>query len=410
MTVSKMFAVAEKKEINTEERSVVAWASRPVMDRDKEVIAHDAWDLANFNKNPVLLVSHDYSRPPVGKVLWTKMTPEGLKFKAQFAKTQTGEELWQLYSEGVMQAFSVGFIAKKSVEVPYEERAADEPWRTFVDVELLEISCVSVPSCPEAVVIMNSKGLIKTKDVSDAILEVLRVKAEVEKEEQPDGEQEKDAEEAQETKEGPDDAGSVEEEKEVIDPEVKEDDPLEVKGEEPEEEKSDELKCTGCGLPLPITMESVDLEADDVECDGCGRRRKPKKDPDPEVVTDTVVEEITTAKLMESLIVVAKAGRALSEKNRNKLQQAISILTDLMGDDVDEDDGKSVEPTEPVEPVFDISDLVQSKIVPQEELSVGKDEFANMFKDALGELLEEHKSNLDRFVSNSINKAKGRMF
>lgn len=168
MEVNKKFEVLEKKEINTEERSVVAWGNRPVLDRDQELVAADAkWELANFRKNPVLMLSHNYSHPPVGRILWAKATPDGLRFKAQFAKTQAGEELWTLYRDGIMSAFSIGFIPLKWEEP--EEIKSGGPRRIFKQLELLEISCVSVPSCPAALVELQSAGQIKTKGISDVI-------------------------------------------------------------------------------------------------------------------------------------------------------------------------------------------------------------------------------------------------
>lgn len=168
---NKMFEVVEKKEINDEERSIVAWGSRPVLDRDMEKIAADAkWELDNFKKNPVLCISHDYSKLPVGKVLWTKVTSEGLRFKAQFAKTPTGEELWTLYKDGIMNAFSIGFLPLKYTEPDMVK--SGEPRRIYEHLELLEISCVSIPSCPAAIMEMYNDGKIKTKDFSDVLAKI----------------------------------------------------------------------------------------------------------------------------------------------------------------------------------------------------------------------------------------------
>jgi hypothetical protein len=110
----KMFAQAtiEKGTFDDAERSFVAWASKPVLDRDGEIIAHDAWNVANFEKNPVLMWAHDYSRPSVGTVMWLKQQKNGLKFAPKFAPTEMGEELYMLYRDGFLNTFSVGFIPK----------------------------------------------------------------------------------------------------------------------------------------------------------------------------------------------------------------------------------------------------------------------------------------------------------
>jgi HK97 family phage prohead protease len=165
--MNKLLTIAQKKEYVESDRAVVAWASKPVIDRSNEIIDAKAWDLGDFLKNRVLMLSHDYSKLPVGKVLWIKATPDGLKFKAQFADTTTGREVEQLYKEDVMNAFSVGFIP-----IEHKEEVFNEPDGStkniirYTKCKLLEISCVSIPCCPDALV----DNSIKSKDLSEAVL------------------------------------------------------------------------------------------------------------------------------------------------------------------------------------------------------------------------------------------------
>jgi HK97 family phage prohead protease len=177
----------EEKEFDDSERSIVAWASKPVIDRDMELILGSAWNLDAFLKNPVLMLSHDYRTPPIGRVLWTKATDEGLKFKAKFAKSQVGEEIYSLYKEGIMKAFSVGFVPKQSVENQEDMRGllkdfnGQMPRRVYTEVELLEISCVSIPSCPDALVELVKSGKILTKCLVDIVNEKISSEDFVEK-------------------------------------------------------------------------------------------------------------------------------------------------------------------------------------------------------------------------------------
>ena len=80
------YILAEKSEIvdTDSEKSVVGWGSKPQPDRDGELIEASAWDLDNYRKNPVLCLSHDLTKPPIGKILWVKADPNGLKFKKIF--------------------------------------------------------------------------------------------------------------------------------------------------------------------------------------------------------------------------------------------------------------------------------------------------------------------------------------
>jgi hypothetical protein len=50
--MDKMFCQAINKQIVNEERTIVSYASRPVLHRDRKIINHDAWDLNAFRKNP----------------------------------------------------------------------------------------------------------------------------------------------------------------------------------------------------------------------------------------------------------------------------------------------------------------------------------------------------------------------
>ena len=168
-TTEKRFVSTENKEFNDKELSFVAYASKEVIDRDGELIKSNAWELDDYRKNPVVLLSHDYSQLPVGKSLWEKMGPDGLKFKPKFANTDTGREVYQLYKEGILNAFSVGFIPMEWDEGDGESKAH----RVYTKAKLLEVSCVAVPSCPDALVErMVSKG-IKTKELDKALHEII---------------------------------------------------------------------------------------------------------------------------------------------------------------------------------------------------------------------------------------------
>lgn len=111
------------------------------VDRDGEVILVNGWDFTNFQKNPVLLISHDWRSLPVGAV--TEIVPDynakKIIMRGVFANTPAGQELRKLYDDGIMRTVSVGFIAK--------ERNGN----TISKAELLELSFVSVPSNPDAI-------------------------------------------------------------------------------------------------------------------------------------------------------------------------------------------------------------------------------------------------------------------
>lgn len=176
-------AFMRKKGVDVDARTVTAVANRPTADRDGEVIDEKAWDLKNFRVNPVLMLSHDYCGfgpgrgLPVGRVQTIDVDKSGdLIFTAEFAPNAMGDELLHLYANDIMRAFSVGFIPKKSVsgdEIDRDKFPDATIRRVFTKVELLEISCVSIPAHPEALVNALESGEIKTKSVRDAVIEAL---------------------------------------------------------------------------------------------------------------------------------------------------------------------------------------------------------------------------------------------
>lgn len=174
--MEKSFIVCEKMESDDLEGTVVGWGSTPSMDRDKELIESNAWKLDNYRKNPVLLLCHNYSAPPVGKCLWVKSTSQGLRFKAQFAKTERGKECYELYKDGIMNAFSVGF---KPLPGGVIDNPSDAKYkgckRVFTDVELMEISCVPIPANSGALAEYVKSGHIHTKQLQDELIFALEI-------------------------------------------------------------------------------------------------------------------------------------------------------------------------------------------------------------------------------------------
>ena len=132
------------------DRTIVALGSAVTVDRMNETIPIEAWDIKKYTENnPIILLHHDHKKP-VGKAQWVKKDPRGLIFKIKFANTKDGNEYYQLYQEGVMNSFSVGFINKAKMT-----RLSDGVYR-YNNVELTELSCVTVPANADAIVLEKS--------------------------------------------------------------------------------------------------------------------------------------------------------------------------------------------------------------------------------------------------------------
>jgi HK97 family phage prohead protease len=150
------------KAIDVERREIRVLASSPTLDRHGEVILPSAFKetIGRFMSNPCVLACHQHrlpdGEPPViGSVVKLWIDKAGLWAVIRFAETELGESYWVLYRDGHMRAVSVGFIALEWED----KRDGDGTYiRTYTKVELLEISCVPVPSNPEALVKDKGKG------------------------------------------------------------------------------------------------------------------------------------------------------------------------------------------------------------------------------------------------------------
>lgn len=137
--------------IHEDERVVEAVISSSAEDRDGDIVEVSGWELENFLRNPVVLWMHRYEAP-IGRCLDIRREQNALVARTRFARTPLAEEIWQLYREGVLSAWSVLFIA-----LDWEPMAS---WgRRYRRQELLEYSAVSVPANPEALNTLYRRGM-----------------------------------------------------------------------------------------------------------------------------------------------------------------------------------------------------------------------------------------------------------
>lgn len=149
-TIYKIFN-AKVKDLG--EGKLEAIVSTNDIDRHGEIVDIDGIDLKNYEKNPVVMWAHDYSLPPIGKTLSLTKEKIGkkmvLKTVMEFATgiSDLAREVYNLYKEGFMNAFSIGFIP------------LDEEGNTYTKSELLEYSAVPIPANPNALLLAKAKGI-----------------------------------------------------------------------------------------------------------------------------------------------------------------------------------------------------------------------------------------------------------
>ncbi len=134
------------------DRRITFKISTGALDRDHDRIDPNGWDVSAYLKNPVVLWAHKYDALPVAKAVAVRAGGGALWATAEFAGHELAEDVFQLYKGGFASAVSVGFIPK--AQEPNEYGGHD-----ITAAELLEFSCVPVPSNAEALMIAAAKGL-----------------------------------------------------------------------------------------------------------------------------------------------------------------------------------------------------------------------------------------------------------
>lgn len=131
-------ASSSKKDKNLK---IAGYANTTAKDRAGDIVTANAWakGVDNFRRNPVLLYQHKHDCP-IGKVNKITVDKKGIFVEAAVSKAaEDNHGIQTLIKDGALKSFSVGFKVKDGKY----NREDDSMYIT--DVELLEISVVSVP-------------------------------------------------------------------------------------------------------------------------------------------------------------------------------------------------------------------------------------------------------------------------
>ncbi len=159
---------SEKASKTDKERVLRFVGSNEAIDRDGDVIRAAGWKLKDYKKNSVVLFGHNYSGKAVAKTKKVWVDGKKLMFDIEFPEASIsaeGDTLFKLYKNGYMSAVSVGFQTDhKTVEYPKNRKGVN---RILNDCNLLEISLVSVPANPMALLTSKSIDEAKRLEVVD---------------------------------------------------------------------------------------------------------------------------------------------------------------------------------------------------------------------------------------------------
>ncbi len=160
-------------------------ASTDTVDRYGDVINQDGWNIAAYERNPVVLLNHNANSLPIGKGAVAVKNGQ-LMIDVEFDKDdELAQRVERKARNGFLNAVSVGFNPIESVErarLPKDHPAYTERGGNYFNKsELLEVSIVTIPANSEATT-LSAKNIaqIDRLSVRDLIAQELRHILEVE--------------------------------------------------------------------------------------------------------------------------------------------------------------------------------------------------------------------------------------
>lgn len=138
----------EAKALNKNSKSlrIEGYANTTSKDRSGDVVTAEAWakGVENFRKNPVMLYQHKHDCP-IGRFDKITVDKKGIYVEGTVSDAaEKNHGIQTLIRDGALKSFSVGFRVKNG-----KYNSADDTM-LITDVELLEISVVSVPCNQES--------------------------------------------------------------------------------------------------------------------------------------------------------------------------------------------------------------------------------------------------------------------
>lgn len=145
-----------KAEGSADSRRLTFTISTGAVDRDRDTLAVEGWDLQSYLANPVLLWAHDADEPPIGKALAVVKRGSALHATFEFCPPEINpfaDTIYKMLLGGYLRATSVGFLPE---EWAYNEQRQGFD---FKKQTLLEVSVVPVPSNPQALIDAKAAGI-----------------------------------------------------------------------------------------------------------------------------------------------------------------------------------------------------------------------------------------------------------
>ena len=146
--IGRAYGAFEVKALDQGKRTFSGWATTPATDRMGDNID----PLGATFKNPLVLLHQHRHNEPIGRVTFKKPTKSGIEFDAEIPEVAEEGSLkdrvdtaWGEIKYGIVRAVSIGF---RAIKYAYKEDGGID----FQEIEIYELSTVSVPALPEAII------------------------------------------------------------------------------------------------------------------------------------------------------------------------------------------------------------------------------------------------------------------
>ncbi len=136
--------------------------SDETVDRDRDIISLNGWELDNFKNNPVVLFAHNSRDLPIARAVSTFKRDKKLKSKAEFTPRDLnplGDTVRRMVEDRFLRATSVGMLPKEWEFADNEEDENRKFGINFLKQELLEWSIVPIPANPSALIDAHAAGI-----------------------------------------------------------------------------------------------------------------------------------------------------------------------------------------------------------------------------------------------------------
>lgn len=180
------YSLFEVKALDKTRRTFSGWATTPATDR----MGDNVNPLGASFKNPLVLLHQHNRDEPIGNVTFQKPTAKGIQFDAEIPVVEEPgpfkdrvDTAWGEISYGVVRAVSIGF---KPIKYAFK----DDGGVDYQEIEIYELSAVSIPALPQAVItsIKSMSGTplpreiirsIKLADIGERTVKLVDSKANV---------------------------------------------------------------------------------------------------------------------------------------------------------------------------------------------------------------------------------------